>query len=105
MKEFQAGRVSFSVSQVEVTSFMPVLERVGEIRQSLAEMCEQRGYELAALMVTDITANNSLLIASGPAKYLERLPFSRKDEGVWDMPGIVSRKKQLLPTLLGVLQG
>lgn len=105
MKEFQAGRVSFSVSQIEVTSLLPVLERAAEIRQSLAEMCEQRGYELSALMVTDITANNSLLIASGPGKYLEQLPFSRKAEGVWDMPGIVSRKKQLLPTLLGVLQG
>ncbi|MGQ9815667.1 MAG: DHHA2 domain-containing protein [Candidatus Roseilinea sp.] len=105
MKEFEAGRVSFSVSQIEVTSFMPVLERVGEIRQSLVELCEQRGHELAALMVTDITTNNSILIAVGPAKYLERLPFSRKGEGIWDMPGIVSRKKQLLPTLLGVLQG
>ena len=105
MKEFEAGRVKFSVSQIEVTSFMPVLERVGEIRQALAGLCEQRGHELAALMVTDITANNSLLLATGPGKYLERLPFSRKGEGVWDMPGIVSRKKQLLPTLLGVLQG
>ena len=105
LKEFEVGRAKFSVSQIEVTSFMPVLERASEIRQALMAMCEQRGYELAALMITDITANNSLLVVVGPPKYLERLPFSRKQEGVWDMPGIVSRKKQLLPTMLGLLQG
>jgi manganese-dependent inorganic pyrophosphatase len=56
-------------------------------------------------MVTDIVRNDSLLVGVGNNRYLERLPFSRKGEGLWDLPGVVSRKKQLLPTLLSMLQG
>jgi len=41
----------------------------------------------------------------GETRYLERMPFSRKDDNIWDMPGVVSRKKKLLPMLLGILQG
>jgi manganese-dependent inorganic pyrophosphatase len=104
-KAFEAGPVSFSVSQVEVTHFEAILDRLAEVRDALHTLQEQRKTDFAVLMVTDIVQNNSLLIGVGTNRYLERLPFSRKGEGVWDLPGVVSRKKQLLPTLLGMLQG
>jgi manganese-dependent inorganic pyrophosphatase len=97
--------VSFSVSQVEVTHFQAILDRLAEVREALHTLQEQRKADFAVLMVTDIVQNNSLLIGVGTNRYLESLPFSRKGEGVWDMPGVVSRKKQLLPALLGMLQG
>jgi manganese-dependent inorganic pyrophosphatase len=104
-KEFEAGRVKFGLSQVEVTSFNVVMDRLDEIRSALRALQEQRGFNFAALMITDIVENNSLLVCAGETRFFERLPFSRKAAGVWDMPGVVSRKKQLLPTLLGILQG
>jgi manganese-dependent inorganic pyrophosphatase len=104
-KEFEAGKIKFGVAQVEVTNFQSLTERIGEVRKALNELREQRGLEFAALMVTDIVYSNSLLVCVGETRYLERMPFSRKDEGIWDMPGVVSRKKQLLPMLLGILQG
>ncbi len=104
-KSFESGRNRFGVAQIEVTSFVPVNDRYDDIRAALNALCQQRGLELAGLMITDITQDTSLLVATGNQKYLERLPFSRKAEGVWDLPGMVSRKKQLLPILLGMLQG
>jgi len=105
LKLFEAGTVKFGVAQVEVTSFNTILPRMDEIRAALKALQEQRGLDFVALMITDIVENNSLLAGVGEARFFERLPFSRKAEGVWDMPGVVSRKKQLLPTLLGLLQG
>jgi manganese-dependent inorganic pyrophosphatase len=104
-KLFESGPVKFGVSQVEVTSFMAIKDRLDDIRSALRAFHEQRGLNFAALMITDIVANNSLLVCAGEARYFERLPFSRIGDGVWDMPGVVSRKKQLLPILLGLLQG
>jgi manganese-dependent inorganic pyrophosphatase len=104
-KGYESGLVKFGVSQVEVTSFHPVTERLDEVRAALRSLTELRGLRFAALLITDILENNSLLVCAGETRYYERLPFSRKGDGVWDLPGVVSRKKQLLPTLLGMLQG
>lgn len=104
-KMFESGPVKFGVAQVEVTSFNAILPRMDEIKGALNALLEQRGMHFVALMITDIVESNSLLVGVGEARFFERLPFSRKAVGVWDMPGVVSRKKQLLPTLLGILQG
>lgn len=104
-KQFEDSGVKFGVSQVEVTHFNEVMPRMDEIRGALRMLQEQRNLNFAALMVTDIVENDSLLVGVGEPRFFERLPFSRKSDGVWDLPGVVSRKKQLLPTLLGSLQG
>jgi manganese-dependent inorganic pyrophosphatase len=103
-KIFEAGNVKFGVSQVEVTSFNAVLDREAEVRAALSALQEQKNLNFAALLITDIVENDSLLVCAGDTRYFERLPFSRKGESVWDLPGVVSRKKQLLPTLLGMFE-
>ncbi len=103
-KMFEAGAVRFGVSQVEVTHYDAVLEREAEVGAALRAQQQQKNLNFAALMITDIVQNNSLLVCVGEARYYERLPFSRKGENLWDMPGVVSRKKQLLPLLLGMFQ-
>jgi manganese-dependent inorganic pyrophosphatase len=103
-KIFESENVKFGVSQVEVTSFNAVLDRDEEVRAALRTLQENRNLQFAALMITDIVENNSLLVCAGDARYYERLPFSRKGDNIWDMPGVVSRKKQLIPMLLGMLE-
>jgi manganese-dependent inorganic pyrophosphatase len=103
-KMFESNGVRFGVAQVEVTQYDAVLDRAEEVRAALRAMQEQKALHFAALMITDIVENDSLLVCVGDPRYFERMPFSRKTDHVWDMPGVVSRKKQLLPTLLGMLQ-
>jgi manganese-dependent inorganic pyrophosphatase len=104
LKLFESGNVKFGVAQVEVTHYDAVLEREAEVGAALRALQEQKNLGFVALMITDIVQNNSLLICIGDMRHYERLPFSRKSDHVWDMPGVVSRKKQLLPLLLGMLQ-
>ncbi|HEY3288628.1 MAG TPA: DHHA2 domain-containing protein, partial [Anaerolineae bacterium] len=104
-KVFDSGPVHFTVSQVEVTNFQVIVERLGDVRQALNVLRDQRKGDFAVLMVTDIIQNNSILVGVGNGRYLDGLPYARKGDGWWDLPGVVSRKKQLLPTILGMLQG
>jgi len=39
----------------------------------------------------------------GQSRLIAALPFSRLDDGTLDAQGVVSRKKQLLPAVLGAV--
>ena len=71
-------------------------------------MEKQRAEEnlnFACMLVTDINTQNSLLIARGSEAILSRIsyPHVEQDE-IFDMPGVVSRKKQLIPYLSGLIK-
>jgi manganese-dependent inorganic pyrophosphatase len=104
-KEFESGKDTFGVAQIEVTSFSAVKDRLDEIRDALRAQRDARGLAFAALMITDIVQSNSLLAISNVPSAFAQMPFSKRAGGLYDMPGVVSRKKQLLPTLLGLMQG
>jgi manganese-dependent inorganic pyrophosphatase len=67
---------------------------------------EKEGHALVALMVTDILAKASKLYVSGERPAVERA-FGRHDgeDGVIDLPDVMSRKKQVAPKLLAALSG
>jgi manganese-dependent inorganic pyrophosphatase len=104
-KAFEAGKFKFGVSQIEVTSFSSVSERLGDIRAALRAIQSQRGLDFAAIMITDIVQNNSQLLFAEDARAFGAVPYARIGDGLYDMPGVVSRKKQLLPALLAMVQG
>ena len=69
----------------------------------LQEHCKRRGLCLAALLVTDVNTQNSLLLACGAPEILQRITFPARGPHIWELAGVVSRKKQLLPYLLECL--
>jgi manganese-dependent inorganic pyrophosphatase len=52
--------------------------------------------------VTDAVRSHSELLAVGRTKILRHLPFARIDDELFSLPGVLSRKKQLLPQVLSV---
>jgi inorganic pyrophosphatase/exopolyphosphatase len=68
-------------------------------------MCESKGLGLAVLMVTDVVRGASRLVLAGTeAGRLNDLPYNRLPDGTLDAPDLMSRKKQLLPAILGLLE-
>jgi manganese-dependent inorganic pyrophosphatase len=49
--------------------------------------------------VTDINSHHSLLLGSGNAQIMNALNFDRDADGVFQAPGVVSRKKQVFPAV------
>jgi manganese-dependent inorganic pyrophosphatase len=52
-------------------------------------------------MVTDILAKGTQLLVAGDVALAERALGADAVDGVIDLPGVMSRKKQVAPRLLG----
>jgi manganese-dependent inorganic pyrophosphatase len=103
-KNYKTNQYKFSVSQVEESGFENYYEKEEELLQEINNIIEKEGLDFAALLVTDVVQEDSLLVAVGSSKLVSALPFTKKTTGLYELPGILSRKKQLLPTLLKVFE-
>lgn len=99
-KEYACGDLKFTVSQVESGNTDELLKRREELIKELEKRCETQGLYFAALMITDITALNSVLLIAGNARFVSAIPFPRLNDRTFLCKAILSRKKQLLPLLL-----
>ncbi len=102
-KSYAEAGHRFSVSQVESVGFAPLLELREELLAELERMREAEQLSLACLMVTDVTRETSLLLAAASPRILGLITYPRREEGAFEMKGVLSRKKQVLPWVLDLL--
>jgi len=104
-KIYEELGVRFSVSQVEELGFGNFWLHAKEIASALQQVSDAEQLAFSSLLITDINTQNSLLLMRGDAEFISRVtyPHVEKDE-IFDMPGIVSRKKQLIPYISSVLR-
>lgn len=102
-KQYEAGGHTAGVVQAEVAGFDELPGRIADLTAALEKMRLDGKLSLAMLMVTDIIGSNSRLLAVGEPQIIAGLPYPRLTDGTFDAPGMVSRKKQLLPVVLDVL--
>jgi manganese-dependent inorganic pyrophosphatase len=91
-----------SVSQVETVG-TGLLERKGELLEALEDLKGENGYLFSALMVTDIMEGGTQLLCAGDCSPVHQAFEAQARNGVIDLPGVMSRKKQVAPVLLSVL--
>jgi manganese-dependent inorganic pyrophosphatase len=103
VKFYEVGPAKVGIAQVEVTNFSELTARLDDLREGMAAMSERDKLTLALLMITDVVRGNSRLLAVGNDRMIATLPYPRLNDGTLDAPGVVSRKKQLLPTVLAAL--
>jgi manganese-dependent inorganic pyrophosphatase len=105
IKSFEAGGFKFAVAQVEVTDLMQLSEHLAPLSKALDDLKDKRGLDFAILLITDVVRGTSRLIVSSNAPpILSDLPYPPLPDGARDAQGVVSRKKQLLPVVLGLLE-
>jgi manganese-dependent inorganic pyrophosphatase len=102
-KDYDAGGHTLRIAQVETVG-KDLSDRREELLAALDAVRERGGQSLVALMVTDIIAKGSKLYVSGERPAIERA-FGQAADGVVDLPGVMSRKKQVAPRLLAALMG
>jgi manganese-dependent inorganic pyrophosphatase len=99
MKDYSEGGFLFTVSQIEVDTTNELLSRKTEFLDALENERNERDALFAALMVTDVSKLKSNLLIAAKESFLSLLEFPRREDGVYFLGDIVSRKKQLLPLL------
>ena len=102
-KEFTEHGSRFSISQIEETGFDLFWERKDELRAALEDHARRQRLDFAALLITDVVTNGSLLLLSQESEAWEEINYPRLDRGLYSLKGIVSRKKQLLPLVSQLL--
>jgi manganese-dependent inorganic pyrophosphatase len=75
------------------------------LQTALNDLRDKRGLDFAMLLITDVVRSTSrLLVTSDAPSILDDLPYPPLNDGTREAQGVVSRKKQLLPAVLGLLE-
>ena len=54
--------------------------------------------------MTDVIRNTSLMLVTGDSSFIKQIDYPNLEPGIFELAGVVSRKKQLLPYLIHRLQ-
>lgn len=93
----------FIVAQIEELTFTHFEARREALLAALEKQRAKLGVLFTALLVTDITTQTSLLLVQGDPRFLETIDYPEVSPNIWQLDGVVSRKKQLLPYLIECL--
>jgi manganese-dependent inorganic pyrophosphatase len=103
-KEFEEHGLRFAISQIEEIGFDLFWTRKEELAAALGKMVETRRLDFAALLVTDVVSNGSLLLLSHFPETWGGINFPRLERNLYQLDGVVSRKKQLLPFIARLIR-
>ena len=100
LKEFRMGDYRMTIAQLSVMDVSEVLALRQELLHSMEQTRAKGGYDMALLMITDIlTEATHLAYVGQPVELIERAFGSKGEEQVVYLPGVMSRKKQIVPPL------
>ena len=103
-KEFKEQGRRFSVAQIEELGFDQFWKRKDDVMAALERYRSKKNYFFSALLVTDVVSNSSLLLVTGSETFRKQIDYPPVEENVFELAGVVSRKKQLLPYLTHCLK-
>jgi manganese-dependent inorganic pyrophosphatase len=102
-KEFEDSGRRFSISQIEEIGFDLFWQRKDELAKALQDLATESRLEFSALLVTDIASNGSLLLMSSEPDGWEEINYPQLEDKLYQLNEVVSRKKQLLPLIISLL--
>lgn len=102
-KEFEESGYRVSISQVEEVGFDYFWPAREALQEELRRLVRDHHLDLACLMITDITLNDSLLLIEAPSEIRQKIGYPRRDSHLFILKGVVSRKKQLFPFIGSLL--
>ena len=95
-KTMEKENIKYIIAQVNTVSIPDVLKRKEKIEQEINKEITSKGLSLFVFVITDIVNSNSTAIVLGDRTDAISKTYEIKDN-LAEMPGVVSRKKQVLP--------
>jgi manganese-dependent inorganic pyrophosphatase len=102
-KVFEENGWHISISQIEELGLDEFWKREKDLQAALQALLTKHSLHFACLMVTDITRHHSVLLVAGDQRVIDSIDYPEAKEHIYDMPGVVSRKKQLFPYMSHVV--
>ncbi|MFL3657058.1 MAG: DHHA2 domain-containing protein, partial [Opitutales bacterium] len=105
-KFYEENDFRFSVAQIEELGFRNFWDHSEELSEALENFVAREDLDFACVLITDINHHNSLLLAKGDDEFINNISYPSVQKGlIYDLKGIVSRKKQLIPFITTTLKG
>ena len=105
LKEYELDNgKTLSVAQIETVG-RAVFDRSEELRAAAERRRARHGDVMFAVMLTDILAQHTRLLVTGSEALAERAFGEAVVDGAIELPGVMSRKKQVAPELLAAVSG
>ena len=104
-KEFNFGDNFVGIGQVFTMDFDKINEIKDELIQTMNTTVEERKYSACVLVLTDIFNETSEILVAGEKKDTIASAFEKElVDNSFDAPGVLSRKKQIVPPITKVLE-
>ena len=104
LKEFEFRGIRFGIAQIFTTNPSRYLAMIPKLRNVMEEIHRSKSLKLLALMITDIVEERSYMIAVGQIDIVERALNVDLSQGYAELRGVTSRKSQVLPKILNLLE-
>ncbi|MBP5551933.1 MAG: DHH family phosphoesterase, partial [Spirochaetales bacterium] len=98
-KTYTENGVKIGVGQCEVPFLSDLNDYKDTYLAALVDTNKAKGMNWALLMITDVLRGDSVLLSSD-SKFEKKVSYTLISDHVFDMKGVLSRKKQLLPEIL-----
>jgi len=98
-KTYREKNLKIGIGQCECTTLEDMEDYRTKYLEALEETRKHQDLDWAVLMITDVLKEHSVLLTTD-YKACSHLPYRPLAEMVYDMPGVMSRKKQLLPEIM-----
>ena len=101
-KSFDMGGKKVRIGQVNTVDLDDVFAREDALVKTMEDENQKNGYDMFLLLATNILTSDSRLLVVGEPKEMVEKAFDVKlsDHNTADLPGVVSRKKQVVPPLM-----
>ncbi len=101
-KEFHIAGHDLAVAQITCAGSERMVERKKEFLNAMTDLLEEKEYDAIILMITDVLKEGSVLVSMGDEQIIEQAFNCKVEEHLAFLPGIMSRKKQIIPALSAI---
>lgn len=101
-KIYESGDFKVGIAQCEVMTLSDTELYAKQYLNAIENIRKINSLDWVMLMITDVMTENSILLVS-EHKMNKKLPYKKKENQIYLLPGIMSRKKQLLPAVLSIV--
>ncbi len=104
-KQFVCGGMTFGVGQISSMDREELDEIKGKLEPAMNELMKEKELNMLFFMLTDVMEESSDILWAGPgARELIAEAFGAGDGENFRLDGVVSRKKQMVPAIMGALR-
>ncbi len=98
-KEFHLGGHTIGIGQITCLDSADMLASTDKFMECMENEQTDKNYDMVLLMITDVLKNGSELLVIGDNKIISQAFGADVENGKVFLPGVLSRKKQIVPAL------